>query len=195
MTPAQDESARLALALEAAQLGVWQWDLRAGALLWETPRARAIFGMDDGARWIDSGAFGAQFLHPDDVDGFRNAMASFALGGAAFYFQGRYRRRGESTTRWMECFGAMMACDAAGARLVGTVADVSGRMTTAHALLRTVADLTEAQARRTELLSMLVHELRSSMAAIRQVGSAMDRGLRRIEPLIDALDDLRTQGG
>lgn len=207
MTPAHGDSARLALALESAQLGVWQWDLRAGALLWDNQRARAIFGLDDGARWIDSGAFCAQFLHPDDAAGFTGAMASFALSGAHFYFQGRYRRRGDPTVRWMECSGVLMASDTAGAKLVGTVADVTGRMTTTQALLRTVADLTETQVRRAECLSILGHELRNCMApidagirvlagnpataAIEQVSGAMRLQLRHMERLVDDLDALR----
>lgn len=212
ITPAPGEGAMLALALESAQLGVWQWDLRADALLWNNQRARAIFGMDDGARWIDSGAFCAQFLHPDDAAGFTSAMASFALSGAGFYFQGRYRRRGDPAVRWMECFGEMMECDAAGAKLVGTVADVTGRMTTSQALLRTVADLTETQVRWAEFLSILGHELRNCMApigagirvlagnpataAIEQVSGAMGRQLRHMERLVDDLYDLRrAQGG
>jgi signal transduction histidine kinase len=212
ITPALADGARLALALESAQLGVWQWDLRTSALLWENARSRAIFGMDDGARWIDSGVFCAQYLHPDDAAGFSRAMASFTLTGAGFYFQGRYRRRGDPAVRWMECFGEMMECDAAGVKLVGIVADVTGRMTTSQALLRTAADLTETQARRADFLSILGHELRNCMApigagirvlagnpstaAIEQVSSAMGRQLRHMERLVDDIYDLRrAQGG
>jgi signal transduction histidine kinase len=210
--PDPAEGPRLARALAAAQLGVWQWDLGTSALRWDNPRARAIFGMDDDAGWIDSGAFCAQFLHPQDAAGFRSAMAAFRQSGAGFYFQGRYRRHGDPSVRWLECFGEMTESDAAGAQMIGTVADVTGRMATAQAMLRSVADMVETQARCSEFLSILGHELRNCLAplvagvdhlnrnpapaALAQIGGVMGRQLRHMERLVDDIYDLRrVQGG
>jgi signal transduction histidine kinase len=201
-------SPRLAQALASARLGLWQWHLHGDVFLWEDALARSIFGLDDKAGWIDSGAFCAHFLHPDDTDGFRSAMNTFALTGSGFYFQGRYRRSGETAFRWFECFGEMLD----GATMVGVVADVSGRVTTSQALLRTIADLTESQTRREELLAIVGHELRNCLAPfsaglqtlqrelapglVAQLGTAMHRQIAHMQRLVDDIDAVgRTQDG
>jgi len=95
--------------------------------------------------------------------------------------------------------------------MVGTVADISGRMATGQALLRSIADLTESQARHEEFLSILGHELRNCLApvsagihalqrqpapvAAAQIGTVMHRQIAHMERLVDDIYDLRrTQG-
>lgn len=200
---------RLERAVASAGLGVWEWDLRSGTVRLDNERARALFGAETG--WIDTGVFCARYLHPDDADGFRSAMAAFALGGSDFYFQGRCAP-GAGTVRWIECTGAMAQCNDRGARMAGTVADVTSRMATSQALLRAVAEMTEKETRRAEFLSIVGHELRNCVAPIaagiqlfargvdgaatQKIAGAMGRQLGHMERLIDDIHDLRrTPGG
>jgi PAS domain-containing protein len=58
-------AARMALALEAAQIGVWEWDFAAHKLAWDA-RMYEIYGIEAGTP-IDSDRW-RQAVHPEDLD-------------------------------------------------------------------------------------------------------------------------------
>lgn len=198
-------------AMASARLGLWRWDLERRIVLLENARAGDIFGIDDAGEWFTLDAFCADHMHPDDVAGFCSALDTFALTGAQFYFQGRYRRRGEPGVRWFECFGELLDEAAGRSMMVGTVADITGRMTTGQALLRSLAELTETQVRRDEFIAILGHELRNCLAPISagvhalghqpppamvaRIAGTMGRQVRHMARLVDDIYALRLEQG
>jgi signal transduction histidine kinase len=113
----------LALALEAAEMGDWELDLRTGASR-RTPRHDAIFGYRE-----PIGAWGVEtFLKhvvPED-----RAMARATLEGASgterFDLHCRIKRAGDGATRWIAVRGKAYLDGAGGVRaLAGVVMDAT----------------------------------------------------------------------
>lgn len=113
---------RLTLALSAAELGVWEWDIAARRLVWDEPHARffgvASPGVSD--RYADL----ERLIHPDDRARLRKTIQG-AKEGEPFAPEVRIvRPTGE--IRWLSVRGQLHR-DAEGrpARLVGVTADVT----------------------------------------------------------------------
>ncbi|MEA2116227.1 MAG: sigma 54-interacting transcriptional regulator [Thermodesulfobacteriota bacterium] len=74
-----DSEARLALAAESAEAGIWDFDFKSQTY-WATARALQIFGFDPDKETISQEQV-AQTVHPKDLEKFRQAMAkSFESG-------------------------------------------------------------------------------------------------------------------
>jgi PAS domain S-box-containing protein len=151
---------QLALALEAGQLGFWDWDIAAG---------RITFG----GRWAEmlghtleeiAGEPNAwrERVHPDDLAR-TDALLDAHLSGRTTFYEAEYRMR----TRWGDWIwildrGRVVERDAQGLaqRAIGTHLDVTERRLAIDALR-------EADARKDEFLVTLGHELRNPMAGLR----------------------------
>ena len=66
---------RLSLALEGAQMGIWEWDLRADRLLWNALEYQ-LLGLPVGSGEVDTETF-FERVHPDDLHELRASLASF----------------------------------------------------------------------------------------------------------------------
>lgn len=64
----------LKVATEAADLGVWTWNVRAGTGTWENRRMHDIFGVQPGVSVSPTKALLAARVHPDDAIAFRTAV-------------------------------------------------------------------------------------------------------------------------
>ena len=121
-----NSQARLAMALEASELGLWDWNLRTDEV--HHSRLREIFGLDqDAVRSMRADL--RPLLHPDDVPLLRRALADH-LRGRTDGYRVEYRvRHADGHWVWVEDRGRVMARDARGkvTRMVGTRCDVSAR--------------------------------------------------------------------
>jgi PAS domain S-box-containing protein len=119
---------RLQLAMDAAQLGWWQYDPLHRVVSWDT-RSKEILGMAEDAAPIEEFR---KRVHPDDVERF------WAVREAAFDpvdpkpYANEYRvRRGDGKVRWVESHGVAYFEGAGPERrvvsFVGTIADVTER--------------------------------------------------------------------
>ncbi len=117
--------ARLAMALEASELGLWDWDLESGRV--QHSYLEAVFsdagdGPEDYRRLIES-------IHPGDLPRIRRALAEHLKGRSELYrVEYRVRDR-EGGWRWLEDRGRAMARDPRGrvTRMLGTRSDISAR--------------------------------------------------------------------
>jgi PAS domain S-box-containing protein len=128
----QEESLRqgeelLRLATDAAELGVWVWDVAEDRVTWENDRPYEIFGLDRSAGPVNAARFRDEFVHPDDAGAFGSAVERAVRTGDRFYFQGRLRRpNGE--VRWVEFTGRPVRTDnGLPLRMHGTAADITER--------------------------------------------------------------------
>ncbi len=129
---------RLQIAIEASNLGLWDWDIASGQLFVDRAFARFIGREEHEAVWpIDQLA---RLVHPDDLAGFTDATRE-ALRGRAPMFQNRHRvLHADGRWVWLETYGNVTQRDAAGraTRMTGTHADITARMQTERALSNTL---------------------------------------------------------
>ncbi len=104
------EGERLRLALEAARLGAFEWDVGRDALAWSDEH-RAIFGIAPGEP-VDADAFWSR-VHPEDEARVRSALGAALDPGADGEYAARYRAvRDDGTLRWISARGRVLFADA-----------------------------------------------------------------------------------
>ncbi|MGK5111509.1 MULTISPECIES: SpoIIE family protein phosphatase [unclassified Geodermatophilus] len=116
--------ARLDVALEASAIGIWERDLRTGAVRWDE-RCAAIFGLD-GAVEIDSVEdIMTERIHPDDRAAVTEAMREALATSGEYLVEARVVRV-DGGVRWTVSRGRVV-CDPSGrpVRVLGTAVDVT----------------------------------------------------------------------
>jgi PAS domain S-box-containing protein len=170
---------RLRLALEATELGTWDWDLEKGTLVWDM-RMRTLFGLPEDAP-VDYAVYQAG-LHPEDRKRVAELEQAVLTPGGHRTFATEFRTVAPDSgrVRWVSSRG-QVHFDASGrpTRFLGTCLDVS-----AHKALEA-----EKQARadfERQLIGIVSHDLRNPLQAI-LLGA---RALLRHE----GLDERHTRG-
>jgi len=129
---------RLKIALEASNLGLWEWDIASGQVLVDRVFSRFI-GRDEHVDvWQISDL--EQLVCTEDRAGFATAQRA-TLRGEMPLFQVSYRvRHADGRWVWLESFGSVTARDANGraTRMTGTHADVTVRKQMESALSSTL---------------------------------------------------------
>ncbi|HEX7885282.1 MAG TPA: HWE histidine kinase domain-containing protein [Phenylobacterium sp.] len=125
----RERLARLEAAIEAAGLGLWEWDLRSGELIWNQ-RNRELFGLTgDRPLTIDDHL---ERVHPEDRELTREAYKRVIEGSDddALSLEYRTQPRADGRPRWILTRGRVLK-DARGARrAVGSNLDITDRRTT-----------------------------------------------------------------
>jgi PAS domain S-box-containing protein len=156
---------RYALAQRAANEGLWDWDIKGGAV-YVSPRIQAILNLTDAdveqfkRGWFD-------YVHRDDVPRYRAAIIAH-LKNETDHFSCEYRvRTADGTYRWVRDRGlALRGEDGRAYRMAGSVGDITAEVEAAQAL-RHAKDVAEAANRtKSEFLANMSHELRTPLNAI-----------------------------
>jgi PAS domain S-box-containing protein len=135
----QQSEARLKFALKAARMGVWDWDIQTDTIRWSDEVA-AIFGIQDSS-FAGTYKDYLQFIHPEDFDRVRNAIAQTLHEGEDYAIEHRIIWS-DGTMRWVGCKGEVWRDDAGKAiRQIGTVIDITERASTEAALKESEANL------------------------------------------------------
>lgn len=120
---------RLALAVEATELGLWEWNAQTGETFW-SDRQKDIFGL--GKNESASYEFWLSAIHPEDRDrvvGSVGALSDPRSGGQLHLEHRIIRPDGE--IRWIDSRGRMLYEISDGelkpARLLGTILDITER--------------------------------------------------------------------
>jgi diguanylate cyclase (GGDEF)-like protein/PAS domain S-box-containing protein len=118
---------RLAMALDAANDGLWDWNVATGDL-WRSERWSAMLGYAHGSlpTHVDSWS---TLVHPDDRDAVMAVLGEHLAGRAPDYQCEVRLRHADGSWRWMLDRGKVVARDADGAplRAVGTITDITAR--------------------------------------------------------------------
>jgi PAS domain S-box-containing protein len=169
--------ARARLAVEAAQLGIWMWDLTTDTAAFDA-RVRELFGFPDDAP--PRPAILAERAHPEDQARIAALLAAAADPAGDGRYDATYRVvRPDGTTRWALATGQMTFAGAGEARrpvsLFGTVRDVTAQYT-AEAAVRAAESRFRAVQDTSPDGSVLVESVRAPAAPRRP--SRSDRRLR-----------------
>ncbi len=122
-----EHNTRLRLAVAAANLGTWDWDLRTGRIVWSR-ECEIMYGLEPGTfdgrleTYLD-------FIHPDDRKNVRGAVEISLKSDTAAGSDYRFRIiRPDGNTRWLVVRGTVLR-DEQGVpiRRLGTVMDVTAQ--------------------------------------------------------------------
>lgn len=157
---------QLRLAVEAADVGLWDVDIVANTLYWPA-RVRAMFGIfKQDVVTMDDFYAG---LHPDDLE---HTSHSFALAmdpDVRGLYDVEYRTIGkeDSLVRWVAAKGrGIFSDDGTCIRVIGTAVDISARKSMEQLIADSQAQLQLEDKRKDEFLATLSHELRNPLSAI-----------------------------
>jgi len=136
---------RLALATEAASIGVWDWDLTADQW-YATPTYYGLLGCEPPAgpagraAWLDR-------VHPDDRTAVAQATDSAVNGSDAPYQYEARLRHADGSWRWIAVVGRIVerSADGRATRMRGVTLDMTERRRAEAALRESEARLNEAQ--------------------------------------------------
>ncbi|WP_346621169.1 SpoIIE family protein phosphatase [Blastococcus montanus] len=114
----------LEVALEAGSVGIWERDLRTGAVHWDD-RCAALFGLDSAVEHESMDRVLTDHVHPDDHPAIVEAMRAAIEERGDYTVEFRVVRE-DGVVRWVLARGRVVT-DAAGtpARVLGTVLDVT----------------------------------------------------------------------
>jgi PAS domain S-box-containing protein len=149
----RDGEERLRLALEAAELGAWEIDLRNGRAT-RTARTLEIFGYRSEAQFGEYPAWRDR-VHPDHRAALDAAVQSVRLGHTDRYRIAYRFQRPDGAWRWLESHGRAAEIDPAtgqAIRLIGTTQDITARR--------------EAEERQTLLSRELDHRAKNALAVV-----------------------------
>ena len=115
---------RLELAVEGAQLGVWDWDMTSDAVEFNDRWAEMLgHSLDEIAPRLDAWE---RRVHPDDLGAVREALSSHVAGETEYYDTEHRMRTADGSWKWIRDIGKVVERDAAGdpVRAVGIHLDV-----------------------------------------------------------------------
>lgn len=200
---------RLRLALEAGQMGIWDWNMATGLIQW-SHNLESLHGLAPGSFAGTYEAFLA-IVHPDDRERFTKAvLGAVARGGG---YEAEFRVVGsDGVERWMLGKGQVFTdVDGKPVRMIGVGVDVTARKRVEEDLHRSVARLQETErdvqqlfilereardeAERSnrakdEFLATLSHELRSPLSAALSWAHLLRRGQLDAEKTERALETI-----
>ena len=128
----RESEERLALAVDAAEAGIWTLNLGTG-VFWATERARTLFGYSPDET-LDMARFEAS-VHPDDWGAVREALERAARTGESFDVVYRIVHAADGRLRWISSRGGRPVELARTAnRLTGVSIDITDRRVTEEAL-------------------------------------------------------------
>ncbi|MFL6276161.1 MAG: PAS domain S-box protein [Blastocatellia bacterium] len=165
----RENEERLRLALEAGQVGTWDWDIANDHVTWSDTiyRFHGLNPGEFGGRVEDFAAL----IHPEDREPI-NATIGAALESNEPYSAEMRIVRPDGSLRWIATNGkALFDADGKPVRMLGATVDITERKLAEQALI-------EADRRKDEFLAMLAHELRNPLAPIRNAAQL----LRRVAP-------------
>jgi len=131
----READVRLRLALDAAEIGVWEYDLPSGKLTWDK-RVREVAESDPDIEPTWEGHF-LPALHPDDRGAVVAAFQSLVEqgDGASLSVECRIIGRRSHRTVWAALEGrALHADDGGGLRIIGTARDITAQKDATEAL-------------------------------------------------------------
>jgi PAS domain S-box-containing protein len=134
----RDSEERLRLALDAAQMGTWNWNIETGAVSW-SERIEPLFGMKQGEFNGNYDTY-LSLIHPEDLPDVQNAIENALADKGADYSLEHRIISSNGEISWLEGRGKVYRnIKGKPVRMVGTVVDITDRKCADEALRRSEA--------------------------------------------------------
>ncbi len=153
------------LALEAAKIGLWRWNLLTNILHW-SDEAFSMLGYTPGTFELDFNRFRA-LMHPDDAPAALAQIDRAQRDDTRIKAQFRLKNS-EGHWVWIECRGRVVSYDdqRRPSLIMGTYANISSVVEARQALEQAKADAEKANQDKSVFMAHLSHEVRTSLAGI-----------------------------
>lgn len=182
----RDRDERLRFALEASNIGTWEWSIGADRLEW-SPEVLALHGLTPKAVPANLDAYLA-LVHADDRERVATALAT-SVRQLVPYNETFRVVRPDGSVRWTESVGRVFR-DEAGrpSRVLGTVVDITDRKVAEIERDRLIEAEREAARLRDAFIGVVSHELRTPITTIFGGTRVLARRWREMDP--EARDDI-----
>ena len=120
----RESDARLRLAVDAADAGMWDWDVAGGSVNW-SPGCYSIFGLAEGDFAGTAAAFD-QLVHSDDRERVWHAVQTAVAERTKYEADFRVVRP-DGLVRWVANVGRALYDDSGPVRMLGIVTDITSR--------------------------------------------------------------------
>ena len=155
------EQERASLALDAARMGEFEWEMDEDRLI-VSPRMAAITGLPAGSMPAEGGQAVFRYVHPDDVDALRRHLGESLRLHNRYETEFRMIRPDDGRVLYMCSAGvAPQASPGGGRRLIGVVQDITQR----HA----------EDAARNALVAELDHRVKNVLASVQSLAAQSAR--------------------
>jgi len=189
----RESEARLALAADSADVGLWSWDFKTGQI-WATERARLLYGFSS-AEEIAFEKFLSR-IHPDDRDRVSRAAREAFQNGAGFRSEYRIELP-DGSSRWIKAQGqAFLKPSREPDRMMGVSLNINERKENEDEVVELRLELAHLARIMTmnEVSTSLAHEINQPLGAILNNASAakllMSQVKDRQEEINEILEDV-----
>jgi PAS domain S-box-containing protein len=157
---------RLELALEASQLGMWEWFLQEERLIF-SERAFRIFGRAPGTQTENFFTEFRRAVHPEDLQLVTDAAHHCIKTRSSYMIEYRIVWPDQSV-HWVQAIGRTVfePANEKPTRMLGTVIDITSRKQHQNELQRALIEAKSANELKSAFLANMSHEIRTPLGAI-----------------------------